>query len=102
MHIAHGSLLNYELAESSFRDKSFSSCIADSFEGLRFLPPPLGINRFLAHEFVFKTDETFMREMEERKNQAPLTLVTATPGPMDWFCKWETPQKSQRQLREEC
>lgn len=75
-----GSLLKYDLADSDFRDKTFSNCIAKSFDGLRFLPPPLGINRYLAHEFVFKTDETFKREMEERKNQAPLTLVTATPG----------------------
>lgn len=76
-----GSLLDFDLADSDFRDKSFSNCIANSFNGLRFLPPPLGINRYLAHEFVFKTDKTFKREMEERKNQAPLTLVTATPAP---------------------
>ena len=76
----NGSMLNYELADSDFRDKAFSDCISASLAGIRFLPPPLGINRFLAHEFVFKSDETFKREMDERKNQAPLTLVTATPA----------------------
>ncbi|NBO38730.1 hypothetical protein EBU99_09115 [bacterium] len=74
-----GKLKNFELADSDFRDTDFTNCIATSFKGLRFLPPPLGINRFLAHEFIFKSDETFKRENEERKNQTPLTLVTATP-----------------------
>ena len=77
-----GSLLKFELADSDFQDKNFSNCIAKTFDGLRFLPPPLGINRYLAHEFIFKTDDTFKREMEERKNQAPLTLFTATPEPV--------------------
>ena len=77
-----GSLLKYELADSDFRDSNFSDCISKSLSGIRFLPPPLGINRFLAHEFVFKSEDTFRREMEERKNQSPLTLVTATPGPV--------------------
>jgi len=76
-----GSMLKYELADSDFRDTNFSDCISKSLAGVRFLPPPLGINRFLAHEFVFKSEDTFKREMEERKNQSPLTLVTATPGP---------------------
>jgi hypothetical protein len=79
-HVAEDGLLkNFELADSDFKDDTFTRCISDSLKGLRFLPPPLGINRFLAHEFVFKSDETFKREMEERKNQSPLTLVTATP-----------------------
>ncbi|MFZ9520279.1 MAG: hypothetical protein ACO3A4_07370 [Silvanigrellaceae bacterium] len=80
-HVAEdGKLNNFELADSDFTDNKFTDCISKSLSGLRFLPPPIGINRFLAHEFVFKSDETFKREMEERKNQAPLTLVTATPG----------------------
>lgn len=77
-----GALLNFELTDSDFQDKSFSKCIAETFDGLRFLPPPLGINRYLAHEFVFKTGDTFKREVEDRKNQAPLTLFTATPEPV--------------------
>jgi hypothetical protein len=81
-HVAEDGALNkFELADSDFRDTKFTDCISKSLAGLRFLPPPLGINRYLAHEFVFKSDETFKREMEERKNQAPLTLVTATPTP---------------------
>ena len=76
-----GSMLNHELADSDFRDTSFSDCISKSLVDIRFLPPPLGINRFLAHEFVFKSEDTFKREMEERKGQSPLTLVTATPAP---------------------
>ncbi|MEN9529825.1 MAG: hypothetical protein RI932_1698 [Pseudomonadota bacterium] len=74
-----GSLIDYELADSDFQDKRFSSCISESLNGVRFLPPPLGINRYIAHEFVFKSDETFKREMEEKKNQPPLTLVTPQP-----------------------
>ncbi|MEN9825627.1 MAG: hypothetical protein RI953_1372 [Pseudomonadota bacterium] len=79
-HVAEDGRMNgYDLADSDFLDREFLNCIEKSLNGVRFLPPPLGINRYLAHEFVFKSDETFKREMEERKNQAPLTLVTATP-----------------------
>jgi hypothetical protein len=75
-----GRVHNYELADSEFSDPKFSECIANSLKGIRFLPPPLGVNRYLAHDFVFKSDETYKKEMEERKNQAPLTLVTAAPA----------------------
>ncbi|NBW82707.1 hypothetical protein EBR21_13225 [bacterium] len=74
-----GKMIDHDLVDSDFHDREFLNCIEKSLEGVRFLPPPLGINRYLAHEFVFKSDETFRREMEERKNQSPLTLVTATP-----------------------
>jgi hypothetical protein len=80
-HVAEdGKLNSFEVAETDFKDRQFVKCVSDSLVDLRFLPPPLGINRYLAHEFVFKSDDTFKREMEERKNQSPLTLVTATPA----------------------
>ncbi len=79
-HIAEdGKMLDYELVDSDFLDKSFVRCVSKALKGARFLPPPLGINRYLAYDFVFKSDETFKREMEERKNQSPLMLVTPTP-----------------------
>lgn len=80
-HVAEdGKMLSNELIDSDFKDDKLTNCISDSLQGLRFLPPPLGINRYLAHEFIFKSDETFKKEMEERKNQSPLMLVTPTQG----------------------
>jgi hypothetical protein len=75
-----GEKLSHELAESEIGDSTFVNCVDRALKDLRFLPPPLGINRFLAHEFTFKSEQTFKREIEERKNQEPLVLVTATPA----------------------
>jgi hypothetical protein len=75
-----GTMLSFELIDSEFSDTSFGRCLTKAIEGTRFLPPPLGINRYLAYDFVFKSDETYKKEMEERKNQAPLLLVTPTPA----------------------
>jgi hypothetical protein len=75
----NGELIDYELANDGLRDKHFSTCIEKAFENIRFNPPPLGINRYIAYEMTFKTEETLKREREERGNQAPYTLVP-TPG----------------------
>ncbi len=75
-----GKMIGYELVESEISDKSFQRCVQKAIKDARFLPPPLGINRYLAYDFVFKSDETFKKEMEERKNQSPLMLVTPTPS----------------------
>lgn len=76
----NGENLSHELAESEIDDSTCVSCVDSALEDLRFLPPPRGINRFLAHEFTFKSQQTFKRELEERRNQEPLVLVTATPA----------------------
>lgn len=75
----NGELIEYELANDEFKDPRFVKCIQAGFKDLRFLPPPLGINRYIAYEMTFKKDETVRREMEERKSSSPLTLVP-TPG----------------------
>jgi hypothetical protein len=75
----NGELIEYELANDEFKDLRFAKCIQAGFKDLRFLPPPLGINRYIAYEMTFKKDETVRREMEERKSSSPLTLVP-TPG----------------------
>ena len=75
----NGEKLSHELTESEISDSTFINCVDSALQDLRFLPPPLGINRYLAHEFTFKSEQTFKRELEERKNQEPLVLVTPTP-----------------------
>jgi hypothetical protein len=80
-HLAEdGRLIDFEHVDSEISDKNFIRCLTKAIEGTRFLPPPLGVNRYLAYDLVFKSDETYKREIEERKNQAPLLLVTPTPG----------------------
>lgn len=75
----NGELIEYELAKDDFKDDKFPKCIQAGFKDLRFLPPPLGINRYIAYEMTFKKDETVRKELEERKSNSPLTLVP-TPG----------------------
>jgi len=75
----NGELINYELANDEFKDMRFSKCIQSAFKNLRFLPPPLGINRYVAYEMTFKKDETLKKELEEKRTSSPLTLVP-TPG----------------------
>ena len=75
----NGELIEYELANDEFKDMRFSKCIQTALKDLRFLPPPLGINRYIAYEMTFKKDETLRKELEEKKSSSPLTLVP-TPG----------------------
>lgn len=75
-----GTLLDYEAIDSDFSDQSFVRCLSRSVKGVRFLPPPLGINRYLSYDLVFKSDETFKKDIEERKGQSPLMLITPTPN----------------------
>ncbi|MEY3902628.1 MAG: hypothetical protein RL189_1934 [Pseudomonadota bacterium] len=75
----NGEKISHEIVDAQINENTFLSCIEVALRGVRFLPPPLGISRYLAHEFTFKSEETFRKEMEERKNQEPLVLVTATP-----------------------
>jgi hypothetical protein len=79
-HVAeNGEKLSHEIVDAQINENTFLSCIEVALRGIRFLPPPLGISRYLAHEFTFKSEETFKKEMEERKNQEPLVVVTVTP-----------------------
>lgn len=75
----NGELIEYDLANDEFKDMRFTKCIQTAFKNLRFLPPPLGINRYIAYEMSFKKDETLRKELEEKKTSSPLTLVP-TPG----------------------
>lgn len=80
-HISeNGTMLSHELVESEIPDKAFQRCVYNAIKGTRFMPPPLGINRYIAYDLMFRSDESFRKEMEEKRNQAPLALVTATPG----------------------
>ncbi|MEY3902692.1 MAG: hypothetical protein RL189_1998 [Pseudomonadota bacterium] len=79
-HIAeNGEKISHEIIDSQISDSNFLGCIEVALRGVRFLPPPLGINRYLSHEFTFKSEQTFRKEMEEKKNQEPLVLITVTP-----------------------
>lgn len=79
-HVAeNGEKLSHEIIESQISDSNFLGCIEVALRGLRFLPPPLGISRYLSHDFTFKSERTFKKEQEEKKNQEPLVLITVTP-----------------------
>ncbi len=75
-----GTVLNYEVIDSEITDRVFVRCIQSALKGSRFMPPPLGINRHIAYDLMFRSDEAFRKEMEEKRNQPPLALITATPG----------------------
>ena len=75
-----GKVKSIELAVDEFKDTTLDACVQVEFDGLRFLPPPLGINRHIAHEFTFKKEETFQKEQEARKNKPALELVVPTPA----------------------
>jgi hypothetical protein len=74
-----GKIIEYELAVNELENKRFSDCVEKGFEKLRFLPPPLGINRYVAYEMSFKKDETYLKELEDRKSNPPITLVPTPP-----------------------
>jgi hypothetical protein len=75
-HLAEdGKVNHFDLAVDELSDQTLSNCIEQAFKGVRFLPPPLGINRYIAYEMTFKRDETLKREQAEKQNNPPLTLV---------------------------
>ncbi|MEN9811214.1 MAG: hypothetical protein RLZZ488_2781 [Pseudomonadota bacterium] len=75
----NGEKITHEIVDSQISDRNFLGCIEVALRGVRFLPPPLGINRYLSHEFTFKSEQTYRKEMEEKKSQEPLVLITVTP-----------------------
>ena len=76
----NGELIEYDLANDELKDIRLTKCIQNAFKNLRFLPPPLGINRYIAYEMSFKKDETLRKEIEEKKTSSPLTLVPTPSG----------------------
>lgn len=79
-HVAEdGRMLSYNLVKDDFKQDDFEKCIHKNFSDLHFLPPPLGINRYIAHDLSFKTEETYKRELEERKNQSLPKVLPVSP-----------------------
>lgn len=77
-----GELQDFDLAIDELHDATFTECIKKALTGIRFTPPPLGINRYISYEMNFKTEETLKKEREQKANQAPYTLVP-TPNTPD-------------------
>jgi hypothetical protein len=77
----NGVMKGYEVIDNELGDDDLQACLEGQLEGLRFLPPPLGINRFIVYDFMFKKDETVRREMEERNSRPALELIPTTPDP---------------------
>jgi hypothetical protein len=49
-----GTMLNYERVESDsdIDEPRLVKCVEHALKGSRFLPPPLGINRYIAFDFA--------------------------------------------------
>lgn len=77
----NGVMKGYEIIDNELGDDDLQSCLESQLEGVRFLPPPLGINRYIVYDFFFKKDETVRREMEEHNSRPALELIPATPAP---------------------
>lgn len=76
-----GKMLSYEIIDNQLNEPGLTECVENQMKDLRFLPPPLGINRYIVYDFWFKKEETVLKEMEERRNRPPLELITTTPTP---------------------
>lgn len=69
-----GMISKIEIAKNELADEQMDSCIQKKLSKLRLPPPPLGINPFIPHTLLFKSEETVKKEIEERKNQIPKVL----------------------------
>lgn len=65
-----------KITQSDFDNSNLSKCILDKFKNTFFSPPPLGINRYISHDLVFKLEETALKELKEKEllNQPPKVL----------------------------
>jgi hypothetical protein len=77
----NGRMVSFEVIDNELGDDSLQECLTAQLEGLRFLPPPLGISRHQVYDFWFKKDETVRREMEERNSRPALELIPTNPTP---------------------
>jgi hypothetical protein len=71
----NGSILSSEVIDNELKSQNLQNCVMGSLSGVRFLPPPLGINRYIAYDFNFKQEETLAREMEELKSAPTIELI---------------------------
>lgn len=77
----NGVMQSYEVIDNELGNEDLEECLTAQLEDLRFLPPPVGINRFIVYDFWFKKDETVRKEIEERNSRPALELVPMTPEP---------------------
>jgi hypothetical protein len=71
-----GQVSEVQMTKDQFENKDFENCLIKKIEKFYLSPPPLGINRYIAHELGFKSEETALREVKERqeKNRPPKVL----------------------------
>ncbi|MBP9682434.1 MAG: hypothetical protein KBD76_13590 [Bacteriovorax sp.] len=71
-----GQISEVKITKDQFQNLDFENCLIKKIEKFYLSPPPLGINRYLAHELGFKSEETALKEAKERqeKNRPPKVL----------------------------
>lgn len=74
-----GTMLEYKLLANEISDDDLPDCLAKNFKGIAFAPPPLGISRYLTFDFVLKREETYKKELEERKNNQAPQIIPVNP-----------------------
>jgi hypothetical protein len=72
----NGRISSAEVTKNEFQDNNFASCISKKLESYFLAPPPLGINRYIAHVLAFKSEAEALKEAKERaeKNKPPKML----------------------------
>lgn len=69
-----GNITKVTTKKNEFSDPDIANCLAEKVEAITLLPPPPGAGETFEHAFVFKSEETVKRELEDRKNLFPKVL----------------------------
>lgn len=67
-----GEIDSAKIIKNDFNNRTFESCLSEKLEDYHLPPPPLGISPYLSHTLSFKSEETALREANERKEKDKL------------------------------
>lgn len=63
-----------DIAKNEMGSTELENCIKKQLAPLRLKPLPAGLNPYVSHSLVFKSEETLKKEAEEQKNRIPKIL----------------------------
>lgn len=69
-----GKIETFEIIRNELGNDQLSKCISTNGLKWRLPPPPFGLNPYIPHSLVFKSEETMKREAEARKKIFPEVL----------------------------